>query len=646
MRPGRIGALELPNRMIMGSMHMGIETQPGGEALAAFYAERARGGVALIVTGGSAISRTAAGGRHYSFVNEDADAPKLHLIARTVHDEGGLIALQLFHAGRYGSHEFFGLQPLAPSAVTSRVTKSPPRAMDDADLAQTRDDFVRGAVRARELGFDAVEIMGSEGYLLNQFLSPITNLRDDAWGGDFERRTRFPLEVLRAIRVALGPAYPIVYRMSGADLMPQSTTDEETHAFARMLATAGADAINVGVGWHESSIPTVQFLVEPGAWVDYAKAIKDVVGALPVIASNRINRLDIAERAMADGRVDFISMARPFLADPAIVAKSFSGSTDAVNICIACNQACIDRSLFDRTVSCMVNPRAGNELTLREDAPTNSARRYAVVGAGPAGLEAARVLAARGHAVVLYEAQTALGGQFRLASHVPGKADFGGTIAYFRFELERLGVEVRLGRSIAPEEAVAELGSYEGIILASGVLPRPVDLPGADLPHVLSYPQALLEGAPGTGPIAVVGAGGIGVDVAHLFSHAGRAVTIMRRGSVVGQYIGRSTRWAVLRELRERNVQILTEITYESIVPDGIWIRDTDGRRLIEAETVVIAAGQLRNDALREVLERAGLAYRVVGGALEPGELDAVRAFREGALAAHAFADGEAAATL
>jgi 2,4-dienoyl-CoA reductase (NADPH2) len=646
MRPGRIGSLDLPNRIIMGSMHMGIETQPGGEELAAFYAERARGGAALIVTGGSAVSRVAAGGRHYSFVNEDVEAPKLRRIAQAVHDAGGRIALQLFHAGRYGSHEFFGLQPLAPSAVTSRVTKSPPRAMNDDDLAQTRSDFVDGALRARELGYDAVEIMGSEGYLLNQFLSPITNLRDDAWGGDFERRARFPLEVLRAMRAAVGAAFPIIYRMSGADLMPQSTTDDETRAFARMLADAGADALNVGVGWHESSIPTVQFLVKPGAWVECAHAIKTAVGALPVIASNRINRNELAERVLAEGRVDFVSMARPFLADPAIVEKSRSGRSDAVNICIACNQACIDRSLFDGTVSCMVNPRAGNELTLREDAPAASPRRFAVVGGGPAGLEAARVLAARGHRVVLYEAGRALGGQFRLAAQVPGKADFGSTIDYFRAELARLGVDVRLERHITTDEALAELGGYAGIVLATGVVPRTVDLPGADLPHVLTYPQALLDGAPGSGPIAVVGAGGIGVDVAHLFSHAGRAVTIMRRGDVVGQYIGRSTRWAVLRELRERKVQILTKISYERIVPEGIWVRDEGGTRLIEAQTVVVAAGQLRNDALRETLERAGLAYRVVGGALEPGELDAVRAFREGALAAHAFADGEATATV
>ncbi len=637
-RAGRIGSLELPSRIVMGSMHLGVESEPGGEALAAFYAERARGGAALIVTGGSAVSREGAGGRHYSFINEPQDEPKLQRAVRAVHGADGRIALQLFHAGRYGSPEYFGLEPVAPSAVPSRFSRCTPRAMTGEDIARTLDDFARGARRARQLGFDAVEIMGSEGYLLNQFLSPLTNRRSDEWGGDFERRGRFPLAVVDTIRSAVGNAYPVIYRMSGADLMPGSTTEEETQAFAGELARRGVDAVELGVGWHESSVPTVQLTVAPGAWVGHAERIKGAVGALPVIASTRIDTIELADRVIAAGQADFVSLARPFLADPDLAAKARAGHAGRINHCIACNQACIDRSLRDLAVSCMVNPRAGREWEWREPPPVGGGRGpYAVIGGGPAGLEAARTLAAAGAEVVLYEAQPELGGQFRLASRIPGKEAFAGTIVYFERELRRLGAQIRLGRRIDAGSA-GELEEYAGVIVASGVVPRRIDLPGIDLPAVRAYPEALLEPAGRHGPVAIVGAGGIGVDVAHLTSRQGRPATLMCRGGTVGEHIGRSTRWVILRELRERGVEMLTGVTYERITAAGIAIRDREGReRLIEAETVVIAAGQEREDELSAALQRRGRPCHVVGGARATDGLDAVRAFKEGAQAARAL---------
>ncbi len=652
----------------MGSMHLGIESEPGGEALAAFYAERARGGAALIVTGGSAVSREGAGGRHYSFINEPQDESKLLRTVRAVHDAGGRIALQLFHAGRYGSPEYFGIEPVAPSAVPSRFSRCTPRAMTPEDIARTIEDFARGAHRARELGFDALEIMGSEGYLLNQFLSPLTNRRDDEWGGDFERRGRFPLAVLDAVRAATDGACPVIYRMSGTDLMPGSTTEEETLAFARMLVTHGADAIELGVGWHESSVPTVQLTVAPGAWVGCAEQIKRAVRAPvhgapaaqppPVIASTRIGTLELAEHVLADGRADFISLARPFLADAAIVAKARAGQAERINLCIACNQACIDRSLRDLTVSCMVNPRAGREWEWREaSSAAGGGRSFAVVGGGPAGLEAARTLAEAGARVVLYEAQRELGGQFRLASRIPGKEDFARTIAYFERELRRLGVEIRLQRRI-DAGSVADLDPYGGVIVASGVVPRKIALPGMELPIVHEYPDALLrpdatsgldrsaggEARSGTsgGRIAIIGAGGIGVDVAHFYSRQGRPVTLMCRGNVIGEHIGRSTRWVILRELRERGVEMLTGVAYGHIAAEGVWIRDREGaERLIEAQAVVIAAGQDSEAALSALLQRSGRPCHVIGGARATDGLDAVRAFREGALAARALLRGD-----
>jgi 2,4-dienoyl-CoA reductase (NADPH2) len=659
---GSIGGLRLPNRIVMGSMHLGIESD--GDALAAFYAERARGGAGLIVTGGSCVNREGAGGRNYSFVNEPAGAPPLRQAAAAVHAADGRIALQLFHAGRYAYESSFGLQPVAPSAIASRFSPDAPRSLPEAEILTTIGDFARGAARARELGYDAVEVMASEGYLINQFLSPLTNRREDAWGGDLERRMRFAREILQAIRAAAGADFPVIFRISGADLMANSTTAPETLAFARALAADGVDALNVGIGWHESSIPTVQHLVPNGIWVQYAAAVKIAVGTLPVIASNRINSLAAAEDVLTAGSVDFVSMARPFLADSQIVVKALRAQADLVNTCIACNQACIDRSLLDAPVSCMVNPRAGREREFPENGAPHKPGRFAVVGAGPAGMESARALAALGQSVELFEAQEELGGQFRMARQIPGKRDFGETIRYFTNELARLKVSVRLNCRL---EDARLLRGFDAIVLATGVIARKTSLAGSDLPHVLSYPEVLLHGGAVGDRVAIVGAGGIGVDVAHYLSFGetnadessrflyeqglaappdgallvvGRKeVALMRRGATIGEGIGKTTRWAMLRALRAAGVETLANVRYDAIVPGGIRIRAADGaERTIEADTVVIAAGQERNDALLEPIRALGIPFRVVGGAKEAGELNAVRAFEEGLRAAHELA--------
>ena len=645
----------------MGSMHLGIESD--GAALAAFYAQRARGGAGLIVTGGSCVSRAGAGGRNYSFINEPESSTPLREAVEAVHAAGGRIALQLFHAGRYAYFASFGIQPVAPSAIPSRFSPDPPRALGEAEIVETIGDFARGAAHARELGFDAVEVMASEGYLLNQFLSPLTNRRDDAWGGDLERRMHLPRAVLREIRALAGSEFPVIFRICGADLMKDSTTADETLAFARALAADGVDALNVGIGWHESSIPTVQQVVPSGVWVPFAAAVKAAVGELPVIASNRINSLAGAESVLAAGSVDFISMARPFLSDANIVAKAARNEAALVNTCIACNQACIDRSLVDAPVSCMVNPRAARELEFPEEPqPKAPRRRFAVVGGGPAGMESARALAALGHAVELFEAEDELGGQFRMARRIPGKRDFHETIRYYTNELARLAVVVHLRRRISD---AAGLRGFDGIVLASGVLQRGVTLEGSDLPHVVTYADVLLRDAPVGERVAIVGAGGIGVDVAHYLSFGeanvdettrflyeqglaapgngallvtGRKqVALLRRGATIGKGIGKTTRWTMIAALRAAGVTTLPNVDYEAIVPGGIRIRDSGGARLIEADTVVIAAGQEPNDSLLAPIAKLGVPYRVVGGAKDAAELNAVRAFDEGLRAAHSL---------
>jgi 2,4-dienoyl-CoA reductase (NADPH2) len=666
--PTRIGGLKLPHRVVMGSMHLGLEGAPdAGERLAAFYRERALGGAGLMVTGGWAVSADAAADSSYEVLGSEASKRALAQVAGATVGTEAAIALQLFHAGRYASADSPG-EVVAPSAVASRVSRVEPRALGEEEVWDVVAEFARGAALAKELGFAAVEVMGSEGYLVDQFLSPVTNKRDDEWGGDAERRMRFGIEVASAVREAVGAEFPVLFRMTGAELMPESRPWEEVEEFARALVAAGVDALNIGVGWHESAVPTVQGAVPAGAFLPWASAIKGAVDA-PVIAGNRINKLTDAEAILSTGGVDLLSMSRPFLADPRIMERGKGRA--AINVCISCDQACIDRSLVGGHVSCLVNPRSGYEVDF--PAKTTSGK-FVVVGGGPAGLETARALASLGGQVHLYEAREELGGQFRWARLVPGKEDYGATISYFESELQHLGVHIHLGRELGEDDADL-IADCVGVVLATGVHPRVVDIPGSTLPHVVDYATAFESGLGDAESVAIVGGGGIGVDLAHLLTHTPSdvtdfyerfhlqppvelssrieqpslhskglsneaRVTVMRRSGRIGTGIGRTTRWVWLDALKRAGVEMRTGLSYRRITTEGVEIELEDRTvETIAAERVVIAAGQERRDELRPLLERLEIPHRVVGGAENPSELNAVRAFGDGLRAAYELAD-------
>ncbi|HEY5222231.1 MAG TPA: FAD-dependent oxidoreductase [Microbacteriaceae bacterium] len=686
--PWPIGSMQLPHRIVMGSMHTGLEvSDDGGAGLAAFYRERVDGGAALIITGGLAVNSAGRGGSDYAVLGESGVRERLSRAVEAVRDAGGMIAAQLFHAGRYaildGLTDATGRaeQAVAPSAVPWRAAHGAvPRALTADDIAATIADYADAALRALDAGFDAVEIMASEGYLINQFCSPLTNLRDDEWGGDSERRQRFALAVVRAVRSALPATVPVLVRMSGDDLMPGSTTPDEVTGLATALTDAGADALSVGIGWHESRVPTVQASVPHGAWLGYAERIAGAitesgVRRVPVIASNRITDLRQAESILQRGTVDAVALARPFLADARIIARSLGGDFDAVNTCIGCDQACIDRSLVFAPVSCLVNPRAGREAEF--PAPTlpllraERQQRFAVVGSGPAGLAAAIDLAERGHAVTLFEAADELGGQFTLAARIPGKEDYARTAESARARLTALGADIRTGM----RASVELLGDFAGVVVATGVLARRIELPGADLSHVLTYERALRDGVP-DGSVAIIGGGGIGVDVATFLlephdrreravvfadrfelsestgiladdeapfagprvrttPRAGGLVTLLKRNGRFGQGIGITSRWVALGALRVAGVRMLTDIAYREITPAGVVIENAHGStELIPGKTVIVCAGQEPNATLAAQLREAGIRHEVVGGARDAMGVDAVRATSEGLAAA------------
>ncbi|WP_211331657.1 FAD-dependent oxidoreductase [Frondihabitans australicus] len=677
-RPWSLGSLRLSHRVVVGSMHTGLEVKDdGGAALARFYQERVEGGADLVITGGLAVNSEGRGGEDYAVLGQEADDARFRRAVAAVHEAGGAISAQLFHAGRYaltagltkpdGSPE----RSVAPSPVPWRAARGVvPVELTDEGVRRTIGDFASAAARAQELGFDAVEVMASEGYLVNQFCSPITNQRDDEWGGDAARRRRFPLEVLRAVRAAVGPAFPVSFRVSGDDLMPGSSTPDEVDALVTALVEAGVDGISVGVGWHESTVPTVQAAVPHGVWVPIAERLAGVVRAttrpeVAVIASNRLTDLRDVEDILSRGTVDAVALARPFLADPAIVAKSTSGRFDLVTTCIGCNQACIDRSIFGKPVSCLVNPRAARELEFPL-VPSRRILRTAVVGAGPAGLSAALDLARRGNDVTVFEARENLGGQFDLAASIPGKEDYAGPVRSISAELELLGASIVTGTRVGAQE----LAAYDHVVVATGVSPRVLDLPGIDLPHVLSYEQALRGGVP-DGTVAIIGAGGIGVDTAAFLVESGHEatrasqfvasvglpssatdassapqrrdatrphpvrpgsqVTLVSRSGKFGSGLGVTSRWVAVGRLREAGVNFVGGVSYRSIRPGFLDVADESGDLVsLPADVVVVCAGQEPVAGLAASLAAAGIPHTVVGGALDARAVDAVRATTEG----------------
>ncbi|AJY76941.1 FAD-dependent oxidoreductase [Paenibacillus beijingensis] len=645
-RPGRIGSLDLNHRILMGAMHLGIEGQRDSlPQLKAFYEERVRGGAAMIISGNVAVLPE--GGGHGMFCLTEADhLAQLTELIKAVHNAGGKMALQLTHWGRYAKSSETGRTPWAPSPIASRLTKETPAEMTLADIAKLKKAFAAGATFAASAGFDAIEIMGSEGYLLNQFVSPLTNKRTDGYGQSLDGRMRLCLEIVEEIRKQAGNDPPIIYRISGDDFMEGSTTREETLEFARRLEQSGVDALNVGIGWHESSLPTVGAIVPPGAFAHIAASIRAAV-SIPVIGANRIHTPETAEQLLARGDIDFVAPARPWLADPAFAQKIIESDRDGLNLCLSCNQACLDHTLGHppKPVSCLVNPRAGKEAVTIP--PADKPLAIAVVGGGVAGLQAAKTAAERGHHVTLFEADNRLGGQFRLASHIPGKDIFRETIRYFRVSLERLGVTIRLNTS----PSMQELNPFDRVIMATGVQPYiPETLEGVDLPHVCTYADILSGTRPLGRQIVIVGGGGIGSDVAHYIvekmklqphvqtffaergygseHHETVTITLVSRSEKVAKGVGPTSRWVLLAELKRSGVQIVKGYRCTAITSEGVWVENDSEKRFLKADQVVLCTGQRSRTEMAEFMKEQ-LHADLIGGASDASELNAARAIRQ-----------------
>jgi len=659
LSPITLGPVTLPNRVIMGSMHTGLEETGDWGRVAAFYAARARGGVGLIVTGGMAPNREGGVFPGAAGLFTDTDIANHRRVTDGVHAEGGRIAMQILHAGRYA----YSPDCVAPSAIKSPISPFAPRELDAAGIAAQIDAIATAAARAREAGYDGVEVMGSEGYFLNQFLAPRTNRRTDDWGGPFVNRMRLPVEVVARVRDAMGPGGLLIYRISLIDLVPDGQTWDEVAALARAVQDAGADVLNSGIGWHEARVPTIATSVPRAAFAWLTARLRPEV-TIPVVACNRINTPEVAEGILARGEADMVSLARPFLADPDFVTKAASGRAGEIAPCIACNQACLDHTFAGKLTSCLVNPRACHETEIvlaRATAP----RRIAVIGAGPAGLSCAVTAADRGHSVVLFEHSGGIGGQLNLARRIPGKEEFDGLVDWFGREVVRAGVELRL--KTAP--GADDLTGFDDVVIATGVAPRAAGLPGEDGPNVLTYVE-VLRGAPVGRRVAIVGAGGIGFDVAAFLTAGGHSATVdpelwrrewgvgdprtssgglaadgprpapparqvtllQRRPGTPGKALGKTTGWIHRAHLSAKGVRMLGGVTYARIGADGLHVRlgDDAASTVIPADTIVICAGQV---PLRPALHPPGLGLgnlHVIGGADLAVELDAKRAIDQG----------------
>ncbi|WP_144980123.1 NADPH-dependent 2,4-dienoyl-CoA reductase [Halomonas sp. C22] len=655
-RPLTVGHLTLPNRVLMGSMHTNLEEAPNGFArLAAFYAERARAGVSLIVTGGIAPNAEGAVFQGAHALTEASQLEEHRQVVDAVHQAGGHLCMQILHAGRYA----YSPELVAPSALQAPINPFVPRALTSDEVEQQIADYVRCATLAQQAGYDGVEVMGSEGYLINQFICRRTNHRDDEWGGDFAGRIRFAVEIVRRVREAVGNRFLIIFRLSMIDLVEEGSTWEEVVQLGQAIEAAGANLINTGIGWHEARVPTIVTSVPRAAFSEVTKRIRSAL-SIPLITTNRINMPDVAERLLASGHADMVSMARPFLADPEWVQKAELGKAEEINTCIACNQACLDHTFMGKLTSCLVNPRACHETELPL-VPAESPKRVAVVGGGPAGLATAVEAARRGHRVVLFERRSELGGQFNFARKIPGKEEFNETLRYFRVMLDKHGVEVRLNTDATLEV----LAAFDDVVLATGVTPRGLTLPGADHPSVLSYAEAIAQPERVGRRVAVIGAGGIGFDVSELLAHHGHPaldlaawceewgvdltvsepgglkaptppasprgiVMLQRKRSKPGKNLGKTSGWVHRASLKQRGVRTLTGCEYLKIDDAGLHVRQGEEAQVLAVDTIVVCAGQESVRDLLAPLEQAGKRVHVIGGADEAAELDAKRAIDQG----------------